>query len=101
MREKIQNMDRGILFMLLASLSFAFMGGFAKSVSQILPPVEVTFFRNIFGVLIVGFSIYKSPLKQIGGKPLLLLFRGSMGFVALLAYFYIMAYIPLGEADIQ
>ena len=92
MREKIQNMDRGILFMLLASLSFAFMGGFAKSVSQILPPVEVTFFRNIFGVLIVGFSIYKSPLKQIGGKPLLLLFRGSMGFVALLAYFYIMAY---------
>jgi drug/metabolite transporter (DMT)-like permease len=98
MREKIQNMDRGILFMLLASLSFAFMGGFAKSVSQILPPVEVTFFRNIFGVLIVGFSIYKSPLKQIGGKPLLLLFRGSMGFVALLAYFYIMAYIPLGEA---
>jgi drug/metabolite transporter (DMT)-like permease len=98
MREKIQNMDRGILLMLLASLSFAFMGGFAKSVSQILPPVEVTFFRNIFGVLIVGFSIYKSPLKQIGGKPLLLLFRGSMGFVALLAYFYIMAYIPLGEA---
>ena len=84
--------------MLLASLAFAFMGGFAKSVSQILPPVEVTFFRNIFGVLIVGFSIYKSPLKQIGGKPLLLLFRGSMGFVALLAYFYIMAYIPLGEA---
>jgi len=98
MREKIQNMDRGVLFMLLASLSFAFMGGFAKVVSQILPPVEVTFFRNIFGVLLVGISIYKSPLKQIGGKPLLLLFRGSMGFIALLAYFYIMAYIPLGEA---
>jgi len=84
--------------MLLASLSFAFMGGFAKTVSQILPPVEVTFFRNIFGVALVGFAIYKSPLKQIGGKPLLLLFRGSMGFVALLAYFYIIAYIPLGEA---
>ena len=84
--------------MLLASLSFAVMGGFAKTVSQILPPVEVTFFRNVFGVLLVGFAIYKSPLKQIGGKPLLLLFRGSMGFVALLAYFYIIAYIPLGEA---
>jgi len=39
-------MDRGILFMLLASLSFALMGGFAKVVSQTLPPVEVTFFRN-------------------------------------------------------
>ncbi len=94
----IQNMDRGILFMLLASLSFAVMGGFAKVVSQVLPPVEVTFFRNIFGVLLVGIAIYKVPLKQTGGKPFLLLFRGSMGFAALLAYFYIMAYIPLGEA---
>lgn len=91
-------MDRGILFMLLASLSFAFMGGFAKTVSEVLPPVEVTFFRNVFGVLLVGFAIYKSPLKQIGGKPLLLFFRGAMGFLALLAYFYIIAYIPLGEA---
>jgi drug/metabolite transporter (DMT)-like permease len=94
----IQNMDRGILFMLLASLSFAIMGGFAKVVSQVLPPVEVTFFRNIFGVILVGIAIYKVPLKQIGGKPFLLIFRGSMGFLALLAYFYIMAYIPLGEA---
>lgn len=84
--------------MLLASLSFAFMGGFAKVVSQTLPPVEVTFFRNIFGVVIVGLAIWKVPLKQTGGKPLLLLFRGSMGFIALLAYFYIMAHIPLGEA---
>jgi len=84
--------------MLLASLSFAFMGGFAKVVSQTLPPVEVTFFRNIFGVVLVGLSILKVPLKQTGGKFLLLVFRGSMGFLALLAYFYIMAHIPLGEA---
>jgi drug/metabolite transporter (DMT)-like permease len=94
----IKNMDRGILFMLLASLSFAVMGGFAKVVSQVLPPVEVTFFRNIFGVVLVGIAIYRVPLKQTGGKPFLLIFRGSMGFAALLAYFYIMAYIPLGEA---
>jgi drug/metabolite transporter (DMT)-like permease len=94
----IKNMDRGILLMLLASLSFAVMGGFAKVVSQVLPPVEVTFFRNIFGVVLVGIAIYRVPLKQTGGKPFLLLFRGSMGFAALLAYFYIMAYIPLGEA---
>lgn len=84
--------------MLLASLSFAVMGGFAKVVSQALPPVEVTFFRNIFGVVLVGLAIYKVPLKQTGGKPFLLIFRGSIGFAALLAYFYVMAHIPLGEA---
>jgi len=98
LKKYILGMDRGILFMIMASLSFAVMGGFAKVVSQTLPPVEVTFFRNIFGVMLVGYAIYKSPLKQIGGKPLLLLFRGTMGFMALLAYFYIIAYIPLGEA---
>jgi len=91
-------MDRGILFMLLASLSFAFMGGFAKVISQVLPPVEVTFFRNIFGVVLVGLAIYKVPLKQTGGKFLLLIFRGSMGFISLLAYFYLIANIPLGDA---
>jgi len=64
--------------MLLASLSFAVMGGFAKVVSVVLPPVEVTFFRNVFGVALVGFAIYQSPLKQIGGRPLLLFFRGAM-----------------------
>ncbi len=83
--------------MLLASLSFAFMGGFAKIVSQKFAGVEVTFFRNVFGVALVGFAIYKSPLKQIGGRPFLLLFRGAMGFLALLAYFYIIAYMPLAE----
>lgn len=98
MKKYLLSIDRGVLFMLLASLSFAVMGGFAKTVSEVLPPVEVTFFRNVFGVALVGFAIYKSPLKQIGGKPLLLLFRGIMGFTALLAYFYIIAYIPLGEA---
>ncbi len=84
--------------MLLASLSFAMMGGFAKVISETLPSVEVAFFRNIFGVIIVAIAIYKVPLKQIGGRPWLLFFRGSMGFISLLAYFYAMANIPLGEA---
>jgi drug/metabolite transporter (DMT)-like permease len=97
-KKYLLGIDRGILYMLIASLSFAVMGGFAKVVSAILPAVEVTFFRNVFGVALIGYAIYRSPLKQIGGKPLLLLFRGVMGFAALLAYFYIIAYIPLGEA---
>ncbi|MEY3090458.1 MAG: hypothetical protein RL113_774 [Pseudomonadota bacterium] len=98
MKQVTSDRNRGIILMLFASLSFAIMGGFAKVVSEALPPVEVTFFRNVFGVLLVGVSIYKVPLKQVGGKPFLLLFRGFMGFSALLAYFYIMAHIPLGEA---
>lgn len=84
--------------MLLASFLFAIMGAFAKLASQSMSSLEVVFFRNVFGVAIVGFAIVKSPLKNRGGKPWLLFFRGFMGFSALLAFFYNIAHIPLGDA---
>jgi len=93
-----KNIDRGILLMLLASLTFAVMGGAAKILAESLPPLEVTFFRNIFGVAIILTALFAKPSKNKGGKPLLLFFRGFIGFLALLAYFYIMAHIPLGVA---
>ena len=98
MKEKIKNLNDGVKYMLLASLCFAFMGAFAKLASQSLPSLEVVFFRNIAGVLLISAAIAKKPLRQKGGKPLLLLFRGTMGFMALLTFFYLIAHIPLGDA---
>ncbi len=88
----------GVKYMLIASFSFAIMGAFAKLASQSMSSLEVVFFRNVFGVAIVGFAIYKKPMVGKGGKPLLLFFRGFMGFVALLAFFYNIAHISLGDA---
>ena len=84
--------------MLIASISFAFMGAFAKLAAEHMSSLEVVFFRSLFGVIIIGYAIYKKPMRHSGGKPFLLLFRGSMGFAALLAYFYNIANIPLGDA---
>jgi len=84
--------------MLIASFTFAIMGAFAKLASESMSSLEVVFFRNIAGVLIVGAAILKRPMKHVGGKPLLLFFRGFMGFVALLAFFYNIAHISLGDA---
>jgi len=94
----INKIDKGILLMLLASFTFAIMGGAAKILSQSLPPLEVTFFRNIFGVAIIATALWHKPTKSKGGRAWLLIFRGSIGFLALLAYFYDMAHIPLGVA---
>jgi drug/metabolite transporter (DMT)-like permease len=74
------------------------MGAFAKLASEYMPSLEVVFFRNIFGVAIIGYTLYKNPMTHKGGKPFLLFFRGFMGFSALLAYFYNIANIPLGDA---
>ncbi|MDD2790814.1 MAG: DMT family transporter [Sulfurimonas sp.] len=94
----IENMNKGVKYMLVASLTFAFMGAFAKLASQHMSSLEVVFFRNIAGVLIIGFAILKKPMTHVGGKPWLLFFRGMMGFLALLAFFYNIAHIPLGDA---
>ncbi|MEK6659535.1 MAG: DMT family transporter [Campylobacterota bacterium] len=94
----IKELNNGVKYMLAASFLFAIMGAFAKLASQYMSSLEVVFFRNLFGVILIGYAVYKTPMKQSGGKPFLLFFRGFMGFVSLLAYFYNVANIPLGDA---
>ncbi len=84
--------------MLIASFTFAIMGAFAKLASEHMSSLEVVFFRNIAGVFLVGIAVLKKPMQHKGGKPFLLFFRGFMGFVALLAFFYNIAHISLGDA---
>jgi len=96
--KQLKHINSGVKYMLFASFTFAIMGAFAKLASQHISSLEVVFFRNIFGVVIISYTIYKKPMKHTGGKPLLLLFRGTMGFLALLAYFYNIANISLGDA---
>ena len=98
MIKRFLNLNKGVQYMLIASFTFAIMGAFAKLASESMSSLEVVFFRNIAGVLIVGAAILKRPMQHVGGKPLLLFFRGFMGFVALLAFFYNIAHISLGDA---
>lgn len=95
---KINNLNKGVKYMLIASFTFAIMGAFAKLASQNMSSLEVVFFRNIAGVILVGLAVMKKPMKHKGGKPFLLFFRGFMGFIALLAFFYNIAHISLGDA---
>jgi drug/metabolite transporter (DMT)-like permease len=95
---RLTPLSQGIIFMLFASFLFTIMGGLAKELSHSMSSIEVVFFRNVFGVIIVGYSIYRTPLVQSGGKFGLLLFRGVVGFTALLMFFYNIAHIPLAEA---
>jgi drug/metabolite transporter (DMT)-like permease len=93
------NTKLAVRYMLISSFLFAFTGAFAKLLSDYMSSVEVVFFRNITGVILISYAIYKSPVKQIGGKPFLLFMRGFIGFSALLMYFYNIAHIPLAEAQ--
>ena len=98
MKDKLLKIDAGVRYMLFASFMFAIMGAFAKLASASMSSIEVVFFRNVFGVVFITVAVLKKPMNHTGGKLFLLFFRGFMGFVALLAFFYNIAHIPLGDA---
>lgn len=84
--------------MLAASLMFALMGYFVKLLAAQMSSLEIVFFRNIFGVVMIAFSLAKVPSKSRGGKPWLLFFRGFIGFSALLLFFYNITVMSLADA---
>lgn len=84
--------------MFFASFCFAVMGAFAKELSAHMPSLEVVFFRNATGIILIVLTFFKAPIVQEGGKPFLLIFRGLMGFMALVAFFYNIAHISLADA---
>ncbi|MDQ1264713.1 MAG: hypothetical protein QG559_1714, partial [Campylobacterota bacterium] len=61
--KQIKELNRGIKYMLFASFLFAIMGAFAKLSSEYMSSLEVVFFRNLFGVVIIGYTIYKTKTK--------------------------------------
>lgn len=94
----IKNIDRGILFMLLSALISALNGALAKILSEDLSALEIVFFRNFIGILIILYTLKHTSTALSGGKFHLLFFRGLFGFLAMILFFYTITVIPLGEA---
>lgn len=95
---KIENLKQGIIYMLIASFCFALVGACTRILRDDISSVEIVFFRNLIGVLFIGYSVFRRPLVQSGGKPLLLVFRGVIGTIALYTFFYSITQIGLAEA---
>lgn len=85
--------------MLGASFFFALMSAVSKWLSRDFHIVQLVFFRNIIGVLLIGSSIVQRPMKQTGGKSGLLIFRGVVGTLSLYLLFYAIQNLGLGRAS--
>ncbi|MGE0052382.1 MAG: DMT family transporter [Arcobacter sp.] len=95
---KLNTIDKGVLFMLLSALIGALNGAVAKYLSQSMDPIEIVFYRNLIGVLIVLYSFKKFSVSIDSSKLHLLFLRGVFGALAMVLFFYTIATIPLGEA---
>jgi drug/metabolite transporter (DMT)-like permease len=89
---------KGILYMLLASLGFATMGGAAKILKGSFNAGQLVFYRNLVGALLLTTSFIIRPPINRGGKLLWLIFRGMMGTIALYTLLYCILHLPLGTA---
>lgn len=94
----ITNTHRGILLMLAASFLFALTMLFAKLLSAHMGSIEVTFWRNAIGLLVIVVFIVRKPIHNIGGRPYTLIFRGIIGTIALLTFFYTISATSLSNA---
>lgn len=85
--------------MLLAALGFSVMGGATKSLKDVFSIGQLTFYRNIIGLISLLIGFYFRPVKNPGGgKSQYLFLRGLMGTTALYTLFYCIVHLPLGTA---
>ena len=89
---------RGIVLMCLSTVAFSIMHGLVRFVSEVLPPFQIAFFRNIFGLAFLlpllmrsRFSILRT--KRIGLHAL----RGIINIIAMLMFFTALSISPIAK----
>jgi len=98
---KIPTKYKGIVFIILSALCFAFMNLFVR-LSGDIPSLQKCFFRNFVAVFFALGVLLKNKqsLKFKKGNLKLLIFRSLAGTVGILGNFYAIDHIPLADASI-
>lgn len=97
MKTAVSILPHPVRYMLLSTLSFAFMNVFIKQAGQ-LPAMEIVFFRCLVSMLICLYILQKEKADWKGSNRTLLLARGIFGTIALYTFFITLSEIPLGTA---
>ena len=84
--------------MLFGALISALNGAISKILAEDMSAMEIVFFRNLIGVVLILYALKHTAPTLRGGKWYLLITRGLFGFSAMILFFYTITTIPLGEA---
>lgn len=93
----MKNELKGILLILSSAFCFSVMAASVKSIPSI-PLGEKIFFRNIFGVLILGYSLYNDKTKTKFTNKQLLILRSVLGLLGVAGFYYSLSKISLSDA---
>ncbi len=89
---------RGILLMLLSTLGFSLMHALIRYVSADLHPLQIAFFRNTFGFLVILPWFLRYGLAPLKTQRLgLHAFRAVLNVTAMFAYFTALSLTPIAQ----
>lgn len=89
--------NRGIIFILIATLAFALMNMIAKYLSD-FHPLQVVFFRAFGTFMLIFPTMLVNKISIVGKHPKFLIARAVLGFLSLSTFFIVVQRIPLGSA---
>jgi len=97
----VDNPRRGILLIIISSVSFALMNAVVKLISGRMSPIEIGFFRQVFSLFpVVSLVIHQGGLPMLRTRrPFGHLFRGMIGNSAMIIFFLSVAKLPLADAN--
>jgi len=88
----------GLLLMVLSTLLQSSMHGIVRFAGTELHPFVLTFYRNLFGFLVIIPLLFRSGWSGLHSNHYrLLILRGFLGITALLAWYYSLVHVPLTE----
>ncbi len=90
---------RAALWMITACAGFACMTGVIRHISATLPPFEIVFFRNLFGLLALTPWLMRNGVSSLKTDRLgLYSVRAVTGLVAMMTWFWAVSIVPLADA---
>lgn len=89
---------QGMALMLFATICFVSMQAMVRYIGETLPPFEVAFFRNLFGLVALTPLFLRQGLRPLRTRKLHLhALRGSIQAFGMLAFFTGVTLIPLAQ----
>jgi len=89
----------GAALMIMSTICFVSMQSLIRQIGEELPPVEVAFFRNLFGFCAIAPIFFRQGFKPLKTSRLQLhALRGALQGVSMMAFFTGVTMVPFAEA---
>lgn len=91
-------LQKGFLWMLIATLFFSIMGASVKLGSENFSAIELVFYRSAVSLLFIFFIMKINKITTKTNYLLLHFKRSMIGFISLILFFYAISHLPLSTS---